>query len=70
MKFFQNLPKKAPKSGVFGQKGGGLFEFCISGGLIKSGGLLARIRYVIKQYGLENFPLSIYAYYVRTSCSI
>ena len=53
MKFFQNLPKKAPKSGLFGQKSGGLFEFCIGGGLIKSGGLLARIRYwicILKTY--------------------
>ena len=29
LKFFQNLPKKAPKSGLFGQKSGGLFEICI-----------------------------------------
>ena len=27
LKFFQNLPKKAPKSGLFWQKSGGLFEF-------------------------------------------
>ena len=38
-------PKKAPKSGLFRQKSGGLFEFCIGGGLIKSGGLFALIRY-------------------------
>ena len=42
--FFQNLTKKAPKSGLFGQKSGGLFEFHVGGGLIKSGSLLARIR--------------------------
>ena len=48
MKFFQNLTKKAPKSGLFGQKGGGLFEFCIGGGLIKSGSLLTRIWYLKK----------------------
>ena len=37
--FFQNLTKKAPKSGLFGQKSGGLFEFFIGGGLIKSGSI-------------------------------
>ena len=41
--FSKICPKKAPKSGLFGQKSGGLLEFCIGGGLIKSGGLLARI---------------------------
>ena len=30
--FFQNLPKKAPKCGLFGQISGGLFEFCVCGG--------------------------------------
>ena len=28
---------KASKSGLLGQKSGGLFKFCCSGGLIKSG---------------------------------
>ena len=46
MKSFQNLTKKAPKSGPFGQKSGGLFEFFIGGGLIKSGSVLAQIWYV------------------------
>ena len=36
---------KSPKEWTFGQKSGGLLEFCIGGGLIKSGGLFARIRY-------------------------
>ena len=38
--FFFNF---CPKSLLLGQKSGGLFEFCIGGGLIKSGSLLAWI---------------------------
>ena len=38
-----NFTQKNIKSGLFGQKSGGLFEFCVSGGLIKSGSLLAQI---------------------------
>ena len=43
--FSANLPNcpKAPKSGLFEQKSAGLFEFSVSGGLIKSGSLMARI---------------------------
>ena len=43
--FSKICPKKPQKGDFLGQKGGGLFEFCIGGSLIKSGGLLARIRY-------------------------
>ena len=56
MKSFQNLTKKAQKSGPFGQKSGGLFEFCIGGGLIKSGGLFAWIRYAINFF-IMNFSM-------------
>ena len=47
MKFFLIFVIKAPESGLLGKKSGGLFEFCIGGGLIKSGGfrLFAWIRY-------------------------
>ena len=37
LKFFGFLPQKALKSGLLGQKSGGLFKFGCSGGLIKSG---------------------------------
>ena len=39
------MPQKASKSGLLVQKSGGLFKFCCTGGLIKSGGLYALIRY-------------------------
>ena len=47
LKFFLIFVIKAPESGLLGKKSGGLFEFCIGGGLIKSGGfrLFAWIRY-------------------------
>ena len=37
LEFIGFLPPKASKSGLLGQKSGGLFKFCWSGGLIKSG---------------------------------
>ena len=37
LKFLGFLPQKASKSGLLGQKSGGLFKFGCSGGLIKSG---------------------------------
>jgi len=40
---FPKFDQKCPKKWTFWVKSGGLFEFCISGGLIKSGGLMARI---------------------------
>ena len=44
LKFFPIFAQNAPNSGLLGKKSGGLFEFCIGGGLIKSGGLFAWIR--------------------------
>ena len=41
------LPKK-PQKVEFWEKSGGLLEFCIGGGLIKSGGLFAWIRYFLQ----------------------
>ena len=38
------LSIKASKSGLLVQKSGGLFKFCCTGGLIKSGVLYASIR--------------------------
>ena len=37
LKFCGFLPQKALKSGLLGQKSGGLFKFGFSGSLIKSG---------------------------------
>ena len=44
--FCPKMPQKASKRGLLAQKSGGLLEFQSSGGLIKSGLLFARIRYV------------------------
>ena len=47
------LPIKASKTikkWNFGPKSGGLFKFCCTGGLIKSGGLYASIQYFWKQF--------------------
>ena len=43
--------KTTSKSGFLGKKVGGLFKFSLGGGLIKSGGLYAWIRYVGPQLG-------------------
>ena len=47
MKF---LAIKASKSGLLVQKSWGLFKFCCTGGLIKSGALYASIRYLHTYY--------------------
>jgi len=43
--FCFKMPQKASKRGLLGKNNIGLFEFGNSGGLIKSGGLHASIRY-------------------------
>ena len=45
--FCPKKPQKASKRGLLAQKSGGLLEFQSSGGLIKSGLLFVRIRYVV-----------------------
>ena len=60
--FFQFFPQKAPKRGLLEQKSGFLLELCQSGGLIESGLLFARIRYL--------FTTCTVLWYIRTSISI
>ena len=56
IEIFPIFAQKSPKNWTFGQKSGGLFEFCIGGGLIKSGGLFAWIRYAINFF-IMNFSM-------------
>ena len=49
--FCPKMPQKASKRGLLAQKSGGLLEFQSSGGLIKSGLLFARIRYIHRYLG-------------------
>ena len=55
--FCPKMPQKASKRGLLAQKSGGLLEFQSSGGLIKSGLLFARIRYVWKNHSVLHFNL-------------
>ena len=44
LKFFPIFGQKAKKSGLLGKKSVDLLEFCIGGGLIKSGGLFSQMQ--------------------------
>ena len=53
--FCPKMPQKASKRGLLAQKSGGLLEFQSSGGLIKSGLLFARMRYMEKMNLLKTY---------------